>query len=211
MNIKDILRFQLPFFKEEELRTAIANHAKLVEVNPGTSILNKGSYVKTIPILLNGLVKVVKEEKGKEILIYYIYPLESCIVSIYCGMNDLKSKVKATAEDNSSALLIPSRLISEWQRKYPSFNAFILKLYQKRFEDVLNAFNALAFQSLDDRIIAYLKAKATALKSEKINMTHQDLADELGTARETVSRILKKLETEGRVKLHRGSIELTGD
>ena len=208
MDIQDTLRFQLPFFKEEELKNDIAQYGKLVDVSMSTSILNEGSYVKTIPILLNGLVKVAKEEKGKEVLIYYIYPLESCIVSIYCGMNHLKSRVKAIAEDDSRALLIPSRLVSEWQRKYPSFNEFILKLYQKRFDDVLNAFNALAFQSLDDRILAYLNAKSQALESSQFKMTHQDLADELGTARETVSRILKKLETENLVKLHRGSIEL---
>ncbi len=209
MDIKDILSFQLSFFKEEALKDEIAERAKLVEVEAGTSILKEGSYVKTVPILLSGLVKVVKEETGgKELLLYYIYPLESCIVSINCGINDIKSRVKAIAEDDSKAILIPSSIIGEWQMKYDSFNHYVLNLYQKRFDDVLDAYNALAFQSLDARLLSYLKARSQALNSKEIKATHQDLADELGTARETVSRMLKKLEAEEHVKLHRGWVEV---
>lgn len=209
MYIHEILDFQLAIFKEEELRNEIASKAKLVEVEAGTAILKEGSYVKTIPILLSGLVKVVKEESGgKEVLLYYIYPLESCIVSINCGINDIKSRVKAIAEDHSKAILIPASIVSVWQKKYPSFNQYILNLYQKRFDDVLDAYNALAFQSLDDRLLSYLKSRAAANNSNEIKATHQDLADELGTARETVSRMLKKLESESSVKLHRGCVEV---
>ncbi|MEL6559686.1 MAG: Crp/Fnr family transcriptional regulator [Bacteroidota bacterium] len=208
MEISDILKFQLSFFKEEALQNEIIKKSQVVQVEPGTVILNEGKYVKTVPILLNGLVKVVREESSKEMLLYYIYPLESCIVSINCGINQLKSKVKAIAEDKSSALIIPSHLIEEWQRKYPSFNNFILSLYQKRFDDVLGAFNALAFQSLDQRLHSYLHSKISALENNTLKMTHQDLSDELGTTRETVSRMLKKLEVEGKVILHRGAIEV---
>lgn len=208
MDIKETLELQLNFFREPELKQAILEKAKLVEVPAGTLIMKEGSYVKTVPVLLKGLVKVVREEAGKEILLYYIYPLESCIVSIHCGINQLKSNVKAITEEDSVALLLPSQYMEDWQRNYPTLNSFILKMYQKRFDDVLDAFNALAFQRLDDRLMAYLGAKAKALESPKIEMTHQDLGDELGTARETVSRILKKLEVEEKVKLHRGWIEL---
>lgn len=209
MDIQDIISFQLPFFKEEGLRKELHERAQIAEVEAGTPILKEGSYVKVIPLLLSGLVKVVKEESGgKEMLLYYIYPLESCIVSINCGLNDLKSRVKAIAEENSKALMIPSRIIKDWQRTYPSFNDFILNLYQKRFDDVLDAYNALAFQSLDDRLLSYLDAKTKALNSSKIEATHQELGDELGVARETVSRMLKKLESEDKVKLHRGWIEV---
>ncbi|GAB4241540.1 MAG: Crp/Fnr family transcriptional regulator [Ekhidna sp.] len=209
MDIKDILSFQLSFFKEEALRDEIAERAKIVEVEAGTSILREGSYVKTVPILLSGLLKVVKEEKGgKELLLYYIYPLESCIVSINCGIHDIKSRVKAIAEDDSKTILIPSSIIREWQMKYSSFNQYVLNLYQKRFDDILDAYNALAFQSLDARLLSYLKARSQAIHSKEIKATHQDLADELGTARETVSRMLKKLETEEQVKLHRGWVEV---
>lgn len=209
MHIDEILSLQLSAFKDEGLKQEISKEAKLVEVEAGTPILKEGSYVKTIPILLSGLVKVVKQETGgKELLLYYIYPLESCIISINCCINDLKSRVKAIAEEDSKAILVPSRFIGEWQRKYPSFNRFVLGLYQKRFDDVLDAYNALAFQSIDDRLISYLKARSKALGSSMIKATHQDLADELGVARETISRMLKKLELEGKVSLLRGCVEV---
>jgi len=208
MEIRDTLDLQLNFFKEREFQNALIEHGHVVEVKPGTTILNEGSYVKTIPILLKGLIKVVKEEDGKELLLYYIYPLESCIVSFHCGVHQLKSQVKAIAEDDSIALLLPSHLAHQWQRQYSSFNEFVLSLYQKRFEDVLNAFNALAFQSLDQRLLSYLHSKVNALVSNNIKMTHQELGDELGTARETISRMLKKLEIDQQVKLHRGWIEV---
>ena len=208
MDIEEILALQLNFFREEELKKEIVERSKIVELEPGSVILNEGAYVKIVPILLKGLVKVVNLEKGKEILLYYIYPLESCIVSIHCGIMDARSSVKAVTEDASSALVVPSSAIGEWQRKYPSFNEFVMGLYQKRFEDVLDAFNAMAFQSVDHRILSYLGSKSNALESKKIHMTHQELGDELGTARETVSRILKKLELEEKLKLGRGVIEL---
>lgn len=209
MDTKDIITYQLPFFKEVELREEILSKGRIVEVPSGTKILREGSYVKTIPILLQGLAKVVKHEAaGKEMLLYYIYPVESCIVSINCGLNDLKSRVKAIAEDDCRALLIPATALAEWQRKFPSFRKFILDLYQKRFDDLLDAYNALAFQSLDERLLAYLQARTKALGSHKIKATHQELADELGTARETISRMLKKLEIEGMVTLHRGWIDI---
>ena len=209
MDIKDIIEFQLPFIKEDGFKNEVIAKSKVVEVEAGTPILQEGSYVKAVPILLNGLVKVVKQESGgREMLLYYIYPLESCIISINCGLNDLKSRAKAIAEEKSKALMIPATIIRDWQRSYPSFNEFILNLYQKRFDNVLDAYNAVAFQRLDQRLLSYLNARTSALNSREIKATHQDLGDELGTARETISRMLKKLESEGKVKLHRGSIEV---
>ena len=209
MDIKDIIEVQLPFIKEDGFKNEVIAKSKVVEVEAGTPILQEGSYVKAVPILLNGLVKVVKQESGgREMLLYYIYPLESCIISINCGLNDLKSRAKAIAEEKSKALMIPATIIRDWQRSYPSFNEFILNLYQKRFDNVLDAYNAIAFQRLDQRLLSYLNARTSALNSREIKATHQDLGDELGTARETISRMLKKLESEGKVKLHRGSIEV---
>ena len=208
MQLENALKLQLSFFKETPLRENIKENGKVSQIPADTVILEEGKYVKYIPILLSGSIKVVKWEGGKEILLYYINPLESCIVSIHCGLNDVKSNVKAITEDDSEVLLVPSGLINDWQLNYASFNTFILNLYQKRFEDVLDAFNAMAFQRLDKRIVSYLEAKREAKGVNTLKATHQDLADELGTSRETVSRILKKLEVEQVVKLHRGSIEL---
>ena len=208
MSIEQVLSHQFQFFKEERLKETIVARGKLVTVEAGTPILREGSYVKTVPLLVNGLVKVIRQEGLKEHLLYYIYPLQSCIVSINCGLNDLKSAVKAIAEEDSEVILLPSTMMESLQREYPSFNAYILSLYQKRFDDLLDAYNALAFQSLDQRLLSYLHSKAKALGTHKILATHQDLGDELGTARETISRILKKLENDGKVRLSRGHIEV---
>ena len=208
MDIRNILEEQLPFFREKELKEAIAQKGQIVQVAGGSVILDEGKYVKTVPLLLSGLAKVVQVMDGKELLLYYIYPSESCIMSIHCGLNELKSTVRAIVEEDSVAVLLPAFEIGNWQRLYPSFNQFIIDLYQKRFHNVLEAFNALAFQKLDDRIMSQLNQRASALQSKEIHTTHQELSDELGTARETVSRILKKLEADQKLILHRGWIEL---
>ena len=207
-DITEILQLQLPFFKEEGLRRELAEKGTIVTVAETSSILKEGSYVKTIPIILEGLAKVIRREAGKEILLYYIYPLESCIISFHCGLHQLKSTVQAIVEEDSRAFLLPSQYVEDWQRKYPSFNTFYFNLYQKRFYDLLDAFNAMAFHRLDERLIDYLKAKSRILSAAKLKITHQDLGDELGSARETISRLLKKLEVEKKVKLGRGWIEV---
>ena len=208
MNISEVLSYQLRFFRETDLQREMESACKIVSLNAGSPLLRDGAYVKVVPILLSGLVKVVKEESGKEFLLYYIYPLESCIVSINCGINQLKSRVNAIAEEDVTALLIPAPFVGEWQRKYDSFNQYILNLYQKRFDDALTAFNALAFQSLDERLLSYLRVKTQATGTDIIKMTHQELSDQLGTTRETISRMLKKLEVEERIRLQRGTIIL---
>jgi CRP/FNR family transcriptional regulator, anaerobic regulatory protein len=207
MEIEEIINLQLNDFREPELKKLLSE-CKVVDVPEGTLILKEGTYVNTIPVLLSGLVKVVKHEDDREILLYNIYPLESCIMSISCCLNDEKSPVEALTEAPSKALMIPARLIGDWQRMFPSFNQFVVKLYQKRFDDILNAFNALAFQNLDQRIMTYFGAKIKNSGLNKIDITHQEIADELGTYRETVSRLLKKLEHEGHLILHRGAVEV---
>jgi len=208
VDIEETIKVKFPNFREKGLRHDIASKGKLIHVPQGTEVLREGSYVKTVPLLVNGLIKVVRQEGLKEFLLYYIYPLESCIVSIHCGLNELKSTVKAITEENSQAILLPTSLIGSWQKKYPSFNEYILSLYQKRFDDVLDAYNALAFQSLDERLLSHLNGKVEATGQSKIILTHQELGEELGTARETISRMLKKLETDNKLKLYRGAIEV---
>ncbi len=197
-----------PFFKEDDLRDEIRSKAQFVEIPAQTTILREGQYVKTIPLLIDGVVKVFREDGGREQLLYYIYPMESCIVSIHCGFNNTKSHVKAITESPCKAILLPSFESSDWQRKYPSFGLFILNLYQKRFDDLLEAYDSLAFQRLDTRILSHLQMKSKVLGTSDISITHKALADELGAARETVSRVLKKMEHEGLVSLHHRHISL---
>lgn len=175
----------------------------------GIAIQNFNSYIKSIPIVLSGCLRVIKtDEEGKEILLYYIKPGESCIMSFLAGIHNDTSKIKAIAEEDAEVLLIPVDKAKEWVKEFPEWTDFIFNLYQKRFEELLEVVNAVAFQKLDMRLLHLLKQKASLFQSKDLNVTHQQLADELGTTREAVSRILKQMENERLITLSRNKVAL---
>jgi CRP/FNR family transcriptional regulator len=175
----------------------------------GSVILDINAYIRTIPIVLSGSMKVIRtDEDGQEILLYYIKPGESCIMSLLAGMHHDTSKIKAIVEEDAEILLIPVEKTSEWIREFPEWTDFIFTLYQKRFEELLEVVNAVAFQKLDSRLFHLLNQKSSLFNSKEISITHQQLADELGTSRETVSRILKQMENENLITLSRNKISL---
>lgn len=174
-----------------------------------TIILDINSYIHSIPIVLKGSIKVVRtDEEGREILLYYIKPGESCIMSFLAGIHQDTSKIKAIVEEDVELLLIPVQKASEWIRDYPEWSDFIFGLYQKRFEELLGVVNALAFQKLDSRLLQLLRQKAALYQSKEVAITHQQLADELGVSREAVSRVLKVMENEALISLARNKIFL---
>ena len=174
-----------------------------------TIIINEDSYIKSIPIVLKGSIRVMRtEEDGKEILLYYIRPGESCIMSFLGGMHHETSKVKAVAEEDVEILMIPLEKASEWVKEYPEWTDFIFKLYHKRFEELLSVVNAVAFQKMDTRLLQLLQQKSSVHQSKEINITHQQIADEMGTSREAVSRILKQMENSRLIQLGRNKISL---
>jgi CRP/FNR family transcriptional regulator len=174
-----------------------------------TVIINEDSYIKSIPIVLKGSIRVMRtDDDGKEILLYYIRPGESCIMSFLGGIHHETSKVKAIAEEDVEILMIPLEKASEWIKEYPEWTDFIFKLYHKRFEELLGVVNAVAFQKLDTRLLQLLEQKATLHGNKEIAITHQQLADEMGTSREAVSRILKQMENANLIKLGRNKILL---
>ena len=158
----------------------------------GTTILNINDYIKSIPIVLSGSIKVIRtDEEGREILLYYIKPSESCIISFLAGFNDNTSKIRAVVEEDAEVLLIPVAKASQWIREFPEWTDFIFALYQKRFEELLDVLSAVAFQKVDARLLHLLKQKSSLFQSTEISVTHQQLANELGITREAVSRVLK--------------------
>lgn len=172
-----------------------------------TIIINEDSYIKSIPIVLKGSIRVMRtDEDGKEILLYYIRPGESCIMSFLGGIHHETSKVKAIAEEDVDILMIPLEKASEWIKEYPEWTDFIFKLYHKRFEELLGVVNAVAFQKLDTRILQLLEQKTSLHNNKEISITHQQIADEMGTSREAVSRILKQMENAHLIKLGRNKI-----
>ncbi|MFN8360678.1 MAG: Crp/Fnr family transcriptional regulator [Candidatus Kapaibacterium sp.] len=174
-----------------------------------TVILDINSYIHSIPIVIKGSIKVVRtDEEGREILLYYIKPGESCIMSFLAGIHHDTSKIKAIVEEDVELLLIPVQKASEWIREYPEWSDFMFMLYQKRFEELLGVVNALAFQKLDSRLLQLLRQKTALYQSKDVAITHQQLADELGVSREAVSRVLKIMEHEELITLSRNKIIL---
>lgn len=176
----------------------------------GSIILNENSYIRAIPIVTKGTLKVIRtEEDGREILLYYIKPGESCIMSFLGGLHNETSKVRAEVEEDAEILFLPVQKVSLFIKEHPEWLDYIFRLYHQRFEELLEIVNSIAFKKVDERLLAFLKKKSELIKSETITITHEQLANELGTARVVVSRLLKQLEENGIVKLGRNKIILT--
>ncbi len=191
------------------LKDEVTAYGQLKKFPAGSVILQEDSYIKAIPLVLNGSLKVMRTDPdGHEILLYYIIPGESCIMSFLGGIHNETSKIKAVVEEDAEILFIPVEKASEWVKKFPEWADFIFKLYHKRFEELLTAVNAIAFQKLDERLLQLLKQKAELYQTKELKITHQQLADELGTAREAVSRVMKQMENEGLVSLARNKVTL---
>ncbi len=175
----------------------------------GETILRENAYIHSIPIVLHGLIKVIRsDDEGKEILLYYISPGESCIMSFLGGMHHDTSKIKAIAEEQCEILFVPIEKVVGLLKENPQWLDYIFKLYHKRFEELLDVVNAIAFKKMDERLLHFLQKKAAMQSSNTIIITHEQLANELGTARVVISRLLKQMEDEGLVKLGRNKIFL---
>ncbi|MBN8575478.1 MAG: Crp/Fnr family transcriptional regulator [Cytophagales bacterium] len=191
------------------LQEEVLQFGQLKKFEAGVVILHESSYIKAIPLVRKGSLRVMRTDAaGHELLLYYISAGESCIMSFLGGLHNETSKVKAVVEEDAEILFIPVEKASEWVKKFPEWSDFIFRLYHKRFEELLTAVNAIAFQKLDSRLLQLLKQKSDLYKSKKLSITHQQLADELGTAREAVSRVIKQMENEGLVKLARNKITI---
>lgn len=176
---------------------------------PEEVILEYGGIIRSVPILLSGAVKVMRnDEDGREILLYYIMPGESCIMSFLAGTCQGQSQVKAVAEEKSELLMLPISQAMAWTKEFADWNQFIFQLYQQRFEELLDVVNAIAFKKMDKRLLDYLRKKSQVAQSKELAITHEQIANELGTARVVVSRLLKQLEQEKGIKLGRNKITL---
>ena len=190
------------------LKNEILEKGVVKTVPAGTEILREGQYVKFVPLVLEGLLKVFSNYEDKELLLYYIEPLESCIMSFSAGLSHMPSKVFAMAEEDTKALLLPIHLIPQWVRKYPSLNELFFQQYSSRYEDLLQTIHQLLFDKMDKRLYDYLKEKSKMMDKKILDLRHHQIAREMGTAREVVSRVMKKLERENKVRRLPKGIEI---
>lgn len=190
----------------------LISEGTLKTFEPETVIIDENDYIKSVPIVLSGSIKVLKiDEDGKEVLLYYIKPGESCVMSFLGATCNQTSKIKAIVEEKAEVLMLPIYKSFELIKDNPAWLEFIFQLYNRRFEELLDVVNSVVFQHVDDRLWDLLKKKVKMLKTNQLILTHQQLADELGTAREVVSRLLKQLEKNNQVKLSRNKVTVLAD
>lgn len=201
---------QIEEFKSSpELIAKLYQNSILKKYKAGGIILNENAYIRAIPIVIKGSMKVIRtEEDGREILLYYIKAGESCIMSFLGGMHNETSKVKAEVEEDAEILFLPIDKVSLFIKEYPQWLDYIFRLYHKRFGELLEIVNAIAFKKVDERLLNLLHKKAELTHNKTITITHEQLANELGTARVVISRLLKQLEDHGVVQLGRNKIIL---
>ncbi len=175
----------------------------------GEHIMDYGKYIRTMPIIMKGTVKVYKiDENGNEILLYYLSSSESCSMAYSCCLEAKKSEIKAIAEDEVELIAIPHVKLDEWLCKYPSWKNYIMRSFNDRFLELLKSIETIAFHKLDDRLVSYLKEKQKLSGSSVIKVSHNLIAEELSSSRVVISRLLKHLENEGKIILYRNEIKL---
>jgi len=174
-----------------------------------TVLLKENSYVKVIPLVISGLIKIYKEEEnGNEVLLYYIKPGETCIVSVMAGEKGEKANVKGVVEEDCSVILIPSDKLYNLRKNHAGWNLFIYKQFNDKFDEVIEMVKVLTFSNKEKRLEDFLKRKASLNESKIVRKSHQEIANELGSSREVISRLLKKLENEGKIELSLRKIKI---
>lgn len=199
---------KLKSFSEPELQKEILQHGKIVKANKGDILIKEGQYLNFLPIVIKGLLRVYQEKEDREILLYYVGPEQTCMMSLSSAYFDYNSAANGIATEPSEILVLPANVIAEWQLKYPSWNKFIIRTFKSRYDELLNAFGNVAFKPIHTRVKDYLDDYVKTQNSKKIPLSHQSLANELGTTRVVVSRILKQFEQEKKIKLYRGYIQV---
>jgi len=162
-----------------------------------------------MPIVLSGVLRVSRmDEEGREILLYYISPDESCAMTFTCCMEHFPSEIRVIAEEDAELLTIPIQAMDQWLMKYATWKSFVMRTIRSRFNDLLRTIDQIAFQKLDERLVNYLKEKSRTTGSTLINLSHEQIANDLATSRVVISRLLKRLEIDKKVLLYRNQIKI---
>jgi CRP/FNR family transcriptional regulator len=168
-----------------------------------------GQYIKSMPLLVSGVVKILREDNdGNELLLYFLEDGDTCAMSLVCCMGNTQSEVRAVAETKSKVVMLPVEKMEEWMSRYKSWRNFVLTTYQSRLNELMETVDSIAFLNMDERLLKYLKEKVRVTKKNTIYNTHQEIAYDLNTSRVVISRLLKKLENMGKVKLHRNYVKI---
>ncbi|HMN89337.1 MAG TPA: Crp/Fnr family transcriptional regulator [Saprospiraceae bacterium] len=205
----ELLRKYYAQLAEKGLQEEILQVSKLFFFKAGETIMDFGSYIRLVPLLVEGSVKVIREgEDGGELFLYFLQPGEACTMSFSCCMMNKKSEIRTVAEEDTLLIGIPVKYMDEWMTRYQSWKNFVMLSYDNRMLELVKTIESIAFQKLDERLLRYLRKKAEVTGASELHVTHQDIAYDLNASREAISRLLKQLEKEGQLRLGRNKIEL---
>jgi len=197
---------------EKGLLEELTLKAMMMQVKQGESMINIGQSIRGVPLVLSGSFRVCSmNEEGQEMLLYYVSPGESCAMTFTCCMSQHASAINAYAEEDGAFLAVPLHVMDEWLMKYPSWKDFVMKTMLSRFNEMLKMIDSIAFKKMDERLEAYLKQKSKISGSALINLSHQQIADELATNRVVISRLLKKMEDDKKLLLYRNQVKLLSE
>lgn len=194
---------------ENQLINEINQVGVFKDVPEGFELIKVGEYVRHMPLLISGAIKVLKDDNdGDELLLYFLEKGDTCAMTLTCCLGQTKSQIKAIAETDAKLIMIPIQKMEEWSAKYKSWRNFVFESYHNRLNEMLNTIDSIAFLKMDERLLNYLNEKARITKDHVVHNTHQEIAYELHTSRVVISRLLKKLENMGKIELHRNYITL---
>lgn len=207
--IAEKIRKHFPQLSNPEMLADIEEKGRVMKVPAGQTMMDIGSYIKMMPLVTKGAIKVLREDKsGDELFLYFLYPGQSCAMTVQCCMANAPSTIRAIAEDDTELIALPVDVMDKWLMEHVSWKNFVLMTYSERFTELLNTIDSIVFQNLDERLMDYLKEKSKIAGSLVLKTTHQDIAYDLHSSREVISRLLKQLERKGVILLGRNKVEV---
>ncbi len=187
----------------------IEKNAVIQEVKSGEILMRTGQYIKNTVLVISGRIKIYREDdNGGEFFMYYLQPGQACAISMICATKNETSQIMAKVVEDAELIMVPLPLMDKWMMQHRSWYEFVIETYRSRFEEVLDVVDNIAFKAMDERLVFYLKRHQEVSNTKVLNLSHQEIAIELNTSREVISRLLKKMEQRGLLKLHRNQIEL---
>jgi len=194
---------------EYKLLEELAQVGQLKTASVGSYLIRPGEFIRSVPIIISGSVKIMRPDReGREALLYYLGDLDACAMSLTCCMGNKSSEITAVVEEKTELIAIPVSKVDEWMCRYSTWKQFVFQTYQKRFDNLLETIDEVIFHKLDERLLTYLQKKVASCQCSVLSITHEEIAQEMATSREVISRLLKQLEKSGQLKLMRNKIAM---
>lgn len=207
---KELISRSFPLFSDPELQEDLMKVGRIRTYVAGEMIMDKGMRIEFIPLLVSGSLRIMRrDDDDRELLLYYLRAGETCASSLTCCMGQTVSEIEAIAEEDTTVLAIPAQYVDQWMETHPQWKAFVMRIYHDRFQELLETIDAIAFHQLDERLMRYFHERIDNQGGEPVvKASHQEIANDLHSSREVISRLLKQMEKNGLVRLGRNRVEL---